>query len=46
MEYAEGGELTQILTNEKEMLTDDIIKNIFQQIHNAVKFIHSKNVIH
>ena len=46
MEYAEGGELTQILTNEKEMLTDDKIKNIFQQIHNAVKFIHSKNVIH
>ncbi len=46
MQYAEGGELTQLLINEKEYISEERMKDIFIQIHNAVKFIHSKNVIH
>ena len=45
MHYAEGGELTQLIFN-KEKLTEERIKFIFKQIHEGVKFIHSKNVIH
>jgi serine/threonine protein kinase len=45
MAYAEGGELTQLITS-KEKLSEERIKFIFHQIHEGVKFIHSKNVIH
>lgn len=45
MEYAEGGELSQLLMDDKP-IAEDKIKSYFFQIINAVKFIHSKNVIH
>ena len=45
MQYAEGGELTQLLVS-NDVIPEQRIKDIFIQIHNAVKFIHSKNVIH
>lgn len=45
MAYAEGGELTQLLI-EPEPIPEERIKDLFHQIHNAVQFIHSKNVIH
>ena len=45
MEYAKGGELTTFLKN-KVMLSENEAKRIFKQIHDAVRYIHSKNVIH
>jgi len=45
MEYAKGGELTTFLKS-KKMLSESEAKRIFKQLHDAVKYIHSKNVIH
>ena len=45
MEYAKGGELGPYIS-EKQMLGEKEAKNIFIQLHNAVKYIHSKNVVH
>ena len=43
MEYAKGGELFTILD---KPLSEDKAKKVFKQIHKAVKFCHSYNVIH
>jgi calcium/calmodulin-dependent protein kinase I len=45
MELAKGGELTNYL-KEKKLLPEADAKRIFKQIHESVKYIHSKNVIH
>lgn len=45
MEWAKGNELTNYL-NEKKVLGEGEAKLIFKQIHAAVKYIHSRNVIH
>ena len=45
MDYAEGGELTQLINSDIE-IPENKIKDIFKQIIEGVKFIHGKNVIH
>ena len=45
MEYAQGGELTQLI-NEKDPIPEEKIKNIFKQIYKAVQYLHNKNIIH
>ena len=45
MEYAKGGELTQLI-NDKEPIPEEKIKDIFKQIYNAVQYLHNKNIIH
>ena len=45
MEHAAGGELNSYLAN-KGPLPEPDAKRIFMQFHDAVKYIHSKNVIH
>ncbi len=45
MDYAEGGELTQLINSDIE-IPENKIKDIFKQIIEGVRFIHSKNVIH
>ena len=45
MDFAKGGELTQLL-NEKKKLNEYEAREIFKQIYNAVCYIHSKNIIH
>ena len=45
MEYAKGGELSNLI-KEKNILNEYQVKVIFKQLHDAVKYIHSKNVIH
>lgn len=45
MELAKGGELGSYL-KEKSVLKESEAKIIFRQIHHAVRYIHSKNVIH
>lgn len=45
MEYAKGGELTQLI-NSKEEIPESRIKDIFKQIYNAVQYLHNKNIIH
>jgi serine/threonine protein kinase len=45
MENAEGGELNKYLC-EKGPLGEVEAKKIFKQLHDSVKYIHSRNVIH
>ena len=45
MEYAKGGELTQLI-NSKDETPETKIKDIFKQIYSAVKYLHNKNIIH
>ena len=45
MDYCKGGELNTYL-KEKKFLSEKESKNIFKQIYNAVKYIHSQNIIH
>ena len=45
MEYAKGGELAAYIS-EKKVLGEKEAKRIFMQLHEAIKYIHSKNVIH
>jgi serine/threonine protein kinase len=45
MEYAKGGELVSYL-NEQKILSEMECKRIFKQLHDAVRYIHSRNVIH
>ena len=45
MDYARGGELSNLLENKKR-LSEEEAKNIFKQIYNAVCYIHAKNIIH
>jgi len=45
MEYAVGGELTNLL-NDKKYLNEFHARKIFKQLHEAVKYIHSKDVVH
>ena len=45
MEYAKGGELTQLI-NSKDEIPEIRIKSIFKQIYKAVQYLHNKNIIH
>jgi serine/threonine protein kinase len=45
MDYAKGGELGAYVS-EKGNLPEKEAKKIFIQLHEAVKYIHSKSVIH
>lgn len=45
MDYAKGGELSTLISNEK-FLQESTAKKLFRQIHDAVIYMHSKNVIH
>ncbi len=45
MDYCRGGELTEICS-EKANVAENTLKNYFNQIQDAVRFIHSNNVIH
>jgi len=45
MECALGGELNTYLEDQK-YLSEFETRRIFKQLHEAVKYIHSKNVVH
>ena len=45
MEYCEGGELSSLIDS-PEPIEENYFKKIFQQIHSAVGFMHSKNIVH
>jgi len=45
MEYARGGELGNYLRKEK-ILNEFEARRVFKQLHEAVRYIHSKNVVH
>ena len=45
MEFCEGGELSNIIDC-PEPIEENYFKKIFQQIHSAVRFMHSKNIVH
>lgn len=45
MDLAKGGELSKYI-NDQKCLSERTAKRLFKQIHHAVLYIHSKNVIH
>jgi serine/threonine protein kinase len=45
MQYARGGELGEYIRN-KQILSEWESRRIFKQLHEAVRYIHSRNVIH
>jgi serine/threonine protein kinase len=45
MECAKGGELSTYL-EKVHLLSEWEARRIFKQLHEAVKYIHSKNVVH
>jgi serine/threonine protein kinase len=45
MDFAKGGELSSYI-HEKKYISEKTAKKLFQQIHDAVIYMHSKNVIH
>ena len=45
MECAKGGELTTYLDNQV-YLSEWEARRIFKQLHEAIRYIHSKNVVH
>ena len=45
MQYAKGGELGAYI-GMKNVLSENEAKRIFMHLYEAVKYIHSKNVIH
>ena len=45
MEFARGGELGSYL-NKQKILSEFEARRVFKQLHEAVKYIHSKNVVH
>jgi serine/threonine protein kinase len=45
MDFAKGGELGKFVHKHK-IISEKTAKRIFKQIHDAVKYIHSKNVVH
>ena len=45
MEHAKGGELGTYLQKEK-IFSEFEARRIFKQLHEAVRYIHSKNVVH
>ena len=45
MEYCEGGELSALIDS-PEPIEEKYFKKIFQQIHSAVRYMHSKNIVH
>jgi len=45
MEYARGGELSTYL-KENQILSEWESRRIFKQLHEAVRYIHSRNVVH
>lgn len=45
MDYAKGGELSKYILKHK-ILSEKVCKKIFSQLRDAVKYMHSKNVVH
>jgi serine/threonine protein kinase len=45
MQCAMGGELSHYL-EEKKILSEFEARRIFKQLHESVKYIHSKNIVH
>ena len=45
MQCAKGGELTNYL-EEQKILSEYETRRVFKQLHDAVKYMHTKNVVH
>jgi len=45
MDYAVGGELGNYMKDKHHLSESDAMR-IFKQVHDAVRYIHSRNVIH
>ena len=45
MDYTKGGELNKYI-QKNGALSESKAKNIFKQVYDAIRFMHSKNCIH
>ena len=45
MQYARGGELGHYLKR-KKILTEFEARKLFKQIHESVRYMHSRNIVH
>ena len=45
MQYARGGELVHYLKR-KKILTEFEARKLFKQIHESVRYMHSRNIVH
>ena len=45
MQCAIGGELTNYL-DEKKILSEFEARRVFKQLHESVKYMHSRNIVH
>jgi len=46
MDYADGGTLAQLLSNQESFLEERKILEMFQQMVSAIKHIHGHNILH
>jgi len=46
MECAKGGELGKYIENNDNKIKEAEVMRIFRQLHDAVRYIHSRNVVH
>lgn len=45
MQHARGGELSHYL-EEKKILSEFEARRVFKQLHESVKYMHTKNIVH
>jgi serine/threonine protein kinase len=45
MQHARGGELSHYL-EEKRILSEFEARRVFKQLHESVKYMHTKNIVH
>lgn len=46
MEYADGGNLSQVINDTCNHLPERYILNVFEQITSAISYMHSENILH
>lgn len=46
MEFADGGNLAQIINETEEFLPERYVLNVFEQMTSAISYMHNENILH
>ena len=46
MEYADEGNLAQVINETSDYLPERYVLNVFEQMTNAIAYMHSENILH
>lgn len=46
MEYADEGNLAQIINETEEFLPERYVLNVFEQVTSAISYMHGENILH